>query len=248
MRNTTILVEKMEELLSIFKPLIIFSIILVVICIIIDIIRYVTSSYYKVTHNSYITIYLDLGRRGEYLTYNKLRYLEKYGAKFLFNLYLNKENGETTETDLVLLTKKSVFVIESKNYSGWIFGNESQQMWTQSLPQGKGRSSLKEKFYNPIWQNRTHIKYIGKELPQSLPVYSVIVFSERCTLKKVTKTSANVVVVKRENLSEEISRILNQQEEAVSQKEIDGIYTSFYPMTQVSDEIKKKHIENINNR
>ncbi len=79
-------------------------------------------------------------------------------------------------------------------------------------------------------------------------MYSVIVFSERCELKKVTKTSDNVIVVKRENLSEEISRILKSKSESLTQEEIERIYTSLYPMTQVTDEEKKKHIENIKNR
>ncbi len=163
----------MKELLEIFKPLMIFSASLIVLVIVIDYIRYKTSSYYKLTHNPYITIYLDLGKRGEYLTYNKLRYLEKSGSKILFNLYLNKENGETTETDILMIHKKAAFVIESKNYSGWIFGSESSQMWTQTLPQGKGNVSKKEKILQShMAEQNSHKIHIGKASGKPARVFS----------------------------------------------------------------------------
>lgn len=38
-----------------------------------------------------------------------------------------------TEVDLVLLTHFGIFVIEVKNYSGWIFGAEKQAFWTQQI-------------------------------------------------------------------------------------------------------------------
>lgn len=60
---------------------------------------------------------------------------------------------------ILLINNHGVFVFESKNYSGWIFGNERSKTWTQTLPQGKGKSH-KEHFLNPIMQNKLHIKWI----------------------------------------------------------------------------------------
>ena len=73
-----------------------------------------------------------------------------------------KENGETSEIDVLMIHNKGIFVFERKNFSGWIFGNEIQRMWTQTLPKGRGRSH-KESFFNPIMQNRTHIKTLIKQ-------------------------------------------------------------------------------------
>jgi hypothetical protein len=80
----------------------------------------------------------DKGRNGEYQIYKRLRNHENKGGKFLFNCYLPKENGETTEIDVLLINKNGIFVFESKNYSGWIFGDEKSKNWTQTLPQGRG--------------------------------------------------------------------------------------------------------------
>lgn len=42
------------------------------------------------------------------------------------NLYLPKEDGSTTEIDLIMLSETGILVFESKNYSGWIFGDEKR--------------------------------------------------------------------------------------------------------------------------
>ena len=67
-----------------------------------------------------------------------LKGFERKGGKFLFNLYIPKLNDETTEVDVVLIHPKGFFVIESKNYNGWIFGSEKNRYWTQTLPMGRG--------------------------------------------------------------------------------------------------------------
>ncbi len=85
-----------------------------------------------------------VGRRGEKLTEKELKRVGRRGfeGEILRNIYLPKENGETSEVDVVYITQKGIFVIESKNYSGWIFGDEKSQKWTMSFPNGQ-----KNQFY-----------------------------------------------------------------------------------------------------
>ena len=127
----------------------------------------------------------DKGSQGEYLIWDSLQQLPGY-KKFLFNCYLPKRNGESTEVDLILLHESGIYVFESKNYSGWIFGTETQQYWTQSLP-GRYGQAHKVKFFNPILQNQAHLKWLGKYLGiDSNLFYSCIVFGDECTLKDIT--------------------------------------------------------------
>ena len=98
----------------------------------------------------------ELGNYGEYLTYKKLRKQEEQGARFLFNCYLPAKKDETSEVDVIMIADSGIYVFESKNYSGWIFGSEQSKSWTQTLPNGK--KARKERFYKPIMQNKTHIK------------------------------------------------------------------------------------------
>lgn len=67
-----------------------------------------------------------LGAYGEKLTAKELKWVNFFGrkGKILRNIYIPKENGETSEIDLLYITQKGIFVFESKNYSGWVFGDE----------------------------------------------------------------------------------------------------------------------------
>lgn len=209
--------------------------------------KYTSSTYYKITKVSFLSLWLDLGKIGEYTTYKHLQHLEKEGARFLFNIYVPKKDGETTEIDVLMLTQKGIFVFESKNYSGWIFGSEYQKNWYQTLPTGRGRGrSHKEAFFNPIMQNNLHIKHLKALIGEEYPVHSIIVFSERCTLKSINIKSESIKVIKRNNVSAVVSEILNKATHTLlDDATIKNIYDTLYPYTQVSDEEKAQHIANI---
>lgn len=92
----------------------------------------------------------------------------------------------TTQIDHIIISTHGVFVIETKNYSGWIFGSEKSSYWTQVIYKNKN------KFQNPLRQNYKHIKTL-KELTQ-LPFqlfHSVIVFAGDATFK--TDLPRNVI-------------------------------------------------------
>lgn len=87
------------------------------------------------------------------------------------NVTLETSNG-TVQVDHVIVSRFGVFVIETKNYQGWIFGTVNQAEWTQSLPGGR-----KFKFQNPLRQNYRHIKALSEFL--GLPeekFHSVVMF------------------------------------------------------------------------
>ena len=54
------------------------------------------------------------------------------GYKVLDDILLESKNG-TTQIDHICIGPKGVFVIEDKNYSGWIFGDENSKYWTQTI-------------------------------------------------------------------------------------------------------------------
>ena len=207
--------------------------------------KYKKTSYYKNTKQPYLSVLNNSGRYGEYLAYKKLERLENSGAKFLFNLYIPKSNGETTEIDMIMICSKGIFVFESKNYSGWIFGSENQKNWCQTLPQGRGKSR-KEHFYNPIMQNNSHIKNLKTFLREDIPMHSIITFSERCTLKSINIQSNNIHIIHRNAVFNVVKQICCQNsEDILNTEKISYIYNMLYPYTQTEDKIKKQHIETI---
>ncbi|WP_418971929.1 NERD domain-containing protein [Allofournierella sp.] len=158
----------------------------------------------------------------------------------LKNIYIPIQ-GKTTEIDVVMIHEKGIFVFESKNYSGWIFGNTEQLNWTQCLQNGE-----KNKFYNPIRQNRTHIKALAEYLGMPISEFvSYIVFSERCTLKKVPEDSCNVVIVRRPNMLKKLRATLKATPIKYTHDAIQSIVNKLYPLTNKNPEEKQQHVENL---
>jgi len=66
-------------------------------------------------------------------------------------------NGRTVQIDELIISQSGIYVIEVKNYKGWIFGNIHNEYWTQCLVAGYKSTPTKNKLYNPIKQNQGHI-------------------------------------------------------------------------------------------
>lgn len=204
-------------------------------------IQFSNSGYRKSTGNRFWETLLNAGNAGEYFTF---KVLEKSfpKSKLIVNAYIPRKGKDLTEVDLVMIHETGIYVFESKNYSGWIFGNEKHKNWTQSMSNRK-----KYKFFNPVWQNQVHINAIREHLNQFKPdiFKSYIVFSERCVLKDITIESSNLSIINRDNLLKELKRDIECSERVLTDKDIELIYCILEKFTLVDDETKKNHIENI---
>lgn len=206
-------------------------------------IKFKKSDYKSVSGNSFLKTVFDKGNYGEFLTF---RFLEKLEGnnKLLTNVYIPKEDGSTTEIDLIMINKSGVYVFESKNYSGWIFGDEKNKNWTQSLKGGK-----KYKFFNPIRQNKGHINALQKVITDVKKdnFYSYIVFSERCELKKVTVSTPNTYVIKRNNLYSSLKKDIKGKN-VLSDLQILKVYETLRKYSLVDNMTKEKHIQIIKSK
>lgn len=80
--------------------------------------------------------------------------------------------GGTTQIDHVVVSKFGVFVIETKNMKGWIFGSADQAQWTQTIYGHKTR------FQNPLRQNYRHVKAVEEALGiEKRHTHNIVVFS-----------------------------------------------------------------------
>lgn len=213
---------------------------------------YEETSYFvatKVPFDTIRTVNDKSGRRGEYLLYQEIRVLEESGAKYLFNTYIPKWDGTTTEVDIICVSSYGIFVFESKDYSGWIFGEENQREWTQTHRSKQSVEGVhKQKFYNPVMQNQAHIRYLRSFLHSwnEFPIWSIVVFSDECTLKKVNIHSKDIHVIQQHQVRPLINGLIADKQPILSAAEIESIYSVLYPLTQVGDDVKNKHNEQYN--
>lgn len=179
-----------------------------------------------------------VGKLGELYTHHELNIVRLFGrrGKVLRNVYVPKEDDTTSEIDLLFITQKGIFVIESKNYSGWIFGNEKHVYWTATL------HGQKNKFYNPIKQNKTHIKWLKNYLDDEITMFSIIVFSDRCELKNITVESTDVRVIHRERLYYNIKEIWKENHDILSVQQIGDLFEKLKTLTSPDISVKQEHI------
>jgi hypothetical protein len=104
-----------------------------------------------------------------------------------------KQENKTIQIDHILVCKKGVIVIETKNYSGTIYGTDNQSEWTQCLGYGK----IKNTFYNPVKQNASHCYYIRSILDKNIPVISLVVFVDNNTKFIESSYTINLCDLKR---------------------------------------------------
>ena len=103
----------------------------------------------------------------------------------LDNILIPLPDGGTTQIDHIVVSPYGLYIIETKNMGGWIYGNEYDSQWTQVL------YKQKYTFQNPLRQNYKHCQVIASalNLDNSL-VHSVIVFIGDSEIK--TPLPANV--------------------------------------------------------
>ncbi|QEL65719.1 hypothetical protein OTERR_22430 [Oryzomicrobium terrae] len=95
----------------------------------------------------------------------------------LNNITLPTSNG-TTQIDHVIVSRYGLFVVETKNMAGWIFGDAKTPQWTQVL------GGKKFRFQNPLHQNYRHTKaleeFLGVRPEQMIPL---VMFWGECEFK-----------------------------------------------------------------
>ena len=130
----------------------------------------------------------------------------------LNNITLPLANGGSTQVDHVIVSMYGIFVIETKNYKGWIFGNEKQRQWTQVV---MGR---KYKFQNPLRQNYLHIKTLADLLELDMSYFhSMIAFIGECELKTRDELPEHVLT------SGMVSYVKKKQDKILTDEEVKGI-------------------------
>ena len=139
--------------------------------------------------------------------------LEKDVYHRLNNVTLPLDNGGSTQIDHIIVSVYGIFVIETKNYKGWIYGSENQRQWTQSFPNGS-----KFKFQNPLRQNYLHIKTLADLLDLELSYFhSMIAFIGECELKTRDELPEHVLT------SGMVSYVKKKQDKLLTEDEVASI-------------------------
>lgn len=155
----------------------------------------------------------------------------------LNDVYLPLPDGTTTQIDHVVVSQYGVFVVETKNYSGWIFADEKSAQWTQTLRNKKSR------FQNPMRQNFRHICALAENLGIDRSYFhGVVVFSNNCTFK--TDIPDGVVYVS--GVVEFVRRFTTTRIKPIQVPEVESVIRAW--QATVTEEEKFSHVDNLKKR
>ena len=175
------------------------------------------------------------GTIGEFKVNTRLNFL---GEDYIVmkDLILNSSNGYTSQIDQLVLSEYGLFVIETKNYKGWIFGNEKSENWIQVIYKEKNS------FRNPVKQNWSHIytlKNVLSDYP-NIKYHPIVVFSGNATLKNI---ESSVPVIYDNKLNKTIRRLSNLK--CLTIDEVNAIKTILESSVVTEKGARKEHVKNI---
>jgi hypothetical protein len=175
------------------------------------------------------------GHLGEKSVALFLSRLDQNKYKVINNIMLKIDN-KTSQIDHVVVSNYGVFVIETKNYKGFIIGNEYDEYWKQVI------YKRKEKLYNPIRQNYGHVQALKEVLSDYTGIHyiPIVVFTTKADLK-VTSSSEVIYSI---NL---LKTIRKHTVEQISDGDRDGIFLQLKSLNVDNKENRKNHIKRIEN-
>lgn len=190
----------------------------------------------------------QIGRMGEEDT---IRRLEKIRGcrRILCNLYVPFQDGtNTTEIDAVMIHEKGIFVIENKNYSGRIYGDEEEYRWLQV--QRQGRRKWTKHFYSPVRQNQAHIRHLRQFLMDAgipdwaegtVPYLSVITFNDKAKLKRIVIRSEDILVSESRKVRRRLKRKLRRMPPVLTRKQAEQLYQALKGLENPGRRVQKRH-------
>ena len=160
------------------------------------------------------------------------RLAKKYGGYLIDDVTIPGENDKTSQIDHLLITKYGVYVVETKNYAGRIYGSDKQREWTQVLAYG----NAKNKLYNPVMQNGTHIYRLKDICDIGIKLYSIVVF-----------VKANISYVESDSVYSlgELKHIVNTDNELVDDSKVETYYQKIMEYKLNPIKTSKEHVQEI---
>ena len=158
------------------------------------------------------------------------------GEQYVINdLLFENEYGKSCQIDHVFINKYGIWVIETKNYAGKIYGQENQQEWTQVLAYG----NTINKFYNPVKQNSTHIHHLSKYLKTKKNFHNIVVFLPCADISDISSEKVYSIY----NLNSIKTQTGNV---SLSKDKMEDYYNKLLELKENATLSKEEHIENIN--
>lgn len=194
---------------------------------------------------------MNTGKLGENQVKLILTKLNKHKYHVINNVILKHPNGHTTQIDHIIISRKGIFVIETKNYAGILYGNINKKYWVHIS--GKNKHQV----YNIMYQNQGHINAIKNnviDIISCIPkrkykkfFVSILLFKDNCIvkIKKPLFYKTNFTICKFNKLIKAIKK--KNRMNIVSKQLYKELIYEIEKRNIISKSNEKKHIKQIKN-
>ena len=160
----------------------------------------------------------------------------------IFNDILIRNGNYTTQIDHIIISRYGVFVLETKNIHGKVYGSGNAEYWKQYLPDtGYKRYGYTQEHQlrNPLWQNAGHIKSLRRLVfGDDIPIYGIVVFPSNTDLY----VNAEQPILKMRDVVPYIKRF---RDEVLTTDQIGFYRRRLLEVLSISDSDRKQHLENV---
>lgn len=138
--------------------------------------------------------------------------------------------NEYAEVDIVCFHPTGIYLIECKDYDGYVYGSLKSTYWTVGY-EHSGTNKTYE-FQNPLTQNKTHIKDLRAHVEATY--HNIVMFSKRTTLDTDIPAIHTV---------ESLEKAIHENPEIYSETALESIKDSLNAIR--SDDARSDHIKRI---
>jgi len=160
----------------------------------------------------------------------------------VYNDLLFRDGKYTTQVDHIIISRYGVFVLETKNIHGKVYGGGNAEFWKQYLPDtGYKRYGFTQEHQlrNPIWQNDGHIKTLRRLIfGNEIPVYGIVVFPSETDIN----VTANQPVL---NMCDVVPYIKQYRDRVLSSEQMGFYRRRLLEVISTSESDRKEHLDNV---
>lgn len=183
----------------------------------------------------------QIGRDGEMMVSSLLGDLNR-NEYWVYNDILLCDGDHTTQIDHLVISRFGVFVIETKNIHGKIYGGSNSEFWKQYLPDTgykRNRFTQEHQLRNPLWQNNGHIKALRKLVfGNDVPIHGIVVFPMNTELNISSDEPVLGMLEVVPYIEEFMSYIISEEQMASYHEKLMGVIST-------SESKREQHLVNI---
>ena len=184
--------------------------------------------FFILTSIAYLNRRKLFGKTGEFWTKRELRKLNKE-YKIINDIMIRTSDGSTHQIDHIVISKYGIFVIETKQYNGYLIGNDYDKKW---------RFKTNRKTYyinNPVHQNYGHVQALKEILNiQEEKLIPIVCISSNAKLR----INSNVVV----RITKLLDKIKSYNNQIIYNEE--EIYNRINNLNILDKKERRQHIKN----